>query len=194
MSFSSSAKEDLVKIRLRSDSCRLAQLAGLIHTCGTLTIGRGRGVLFTTETLAVGKLIVSLATGLYTLEPMIELSERERRRPLTLVSLLGDDAERMLADTGLLLSENGEFRIGETVPPQLLEDEECRRSFLRGAFLGSGSCTNPYRGYHLEIIARSDAFASQLRNDLTCLQHHAQTTTAPSGAVAVLGRKTLKTQ
>ena len=64
MSFSSSAKEDLVKIRLRSDSCRLAQLAGIIHTCGALTLGRGRGVLFTTETLAVGKLIVSLATGL----------------------------------------------------------------------------------------------------------------------------------
>ena len=175
MSFSSSAKEDLVKIRLRSDSCRLAQLAGIIHTCGALTLGRGRGVLFTTETLAVGKLIVSLATGLYTLEPMIELSERERRRPLTLVSLLGDDAERMLADTGLLLSENGEFRIGETVPPQLLEDEECRRSFLRGAFLGSGSCTNPYRGYHLEIIARSDAFASQLRTVLSGFGPEAKT-------------------
>ena len=175
MSFSSSAKEDLVKIRLRSDSCRLAQLAGLIHTCGTLTIGRGRGVLFTTETLAVGKLIVSLATGLYTLEPTIELSERERRRPLTLVSLLGDDAERMLADTGLLLSENGEFRIGEIVPPRLLEDEECRRSFLRGAFLGSGSCANPYRGYHLEMIARSDAFADQLRSVMSAFGPEAKT-------------------
>ena len=175
MSFSSSAKEDLVKIRLRSDSCRLAQLAGLVHTCGALTIGRGRGVLFTTETLAVGKLIVSLATGLYTLEPTIELSERERRRPLTLVSLLGDDAERMLADTGLLLSENGEFRIGEIVPPQLLEGEECRRSFLRGAFLGSGSCANPYRGYHLEMITRSDAFADQLRTVMSAFGPEAKT-------------------
>ncbi|MEA4869560.1 MAG: DNA-binding protein WhiA [Christensenella sp.] len=164
MSFSSSAKEDLVKIRLRSDLCRLAQLAGLVHTCGALTIGRGRGALFTTETLAVGKLIVSLATGLYSLEPTVELSERERRRPLTLVTLLGDDAEKMLSDTGLLLLESGEFHIGETVPARLLADEECRRSFLRGAFLGSGSCTNPYRGYHLEIIARSEAFADQLRS------------------------------
>ena len=43
MSFSSSAKEDLVKIRLKTREQRLAQLAGLVHTCGALTIGRGRG-------------------------------------------------------------------------------------------------------------------------------------------------------
>jgi DNA-binding protein WhiA len=134
-----------------------------VHTCGALTIGHGRGAAFTTETLAVGKHIVSLSAALYTLEPTIELSERERRRPLTLVTLLGDDAERMLLDTGLLVSKAGEFSIGEAVPARLLSDDDCRRAFLRGAFLGSGSCSNPYRGYHLEIVSRSDAFAGQLR-------------------------------
>ncbi len=175
MSFSSSAKEDLVKIRLKSNPIRLAQLAGLVHTCGALTIGRGRGAAFSTESLAVGKLIVSLSASLYTLDPTIELSERERRRPLTLVTLLGDDAERLLLDTGLLLREDGEFSIGETVPVKLLADEECRRAFLRGAFLGSGSCTNPYRGYHLEIIARSGAFAEQLLSVLSAFGQEAKT-------------------
>ena len=159
MSFSSSAKEDLVKIRLKTDRIRLAELAGLVHTCGALTIGRGRGAVFSTETLAVGKLIVSLATALYPLEPTIELSERERRRPLTLVTLVGDEAEQLLRDTGLLIREAG----------------ESRRAFLRGAFLGSGSCANPYRGYHLEIIARSDAFAGQLCSVLAAFGPEAKT-------------------
>ncbi len=162
MSFSSSAKEDLVKIRLRSDAVRLAQLVGLVHTCGALTLGRARGASFSSETLAVGKHIVTLSAALYTLEPTIELSQRERRRTLTLVTLTGDDAERMLLDTGLLRLEHGVFALGETAPAQLLTEDECRRAFLRGAFLGSGSCANPYRGYHLEIVARSEAFASQL--------------------------------
>ncbi len=175
MSFSSSAKEDLVKIRLKSNPIRLAQLAGLVHTCGALTIGRGRGAAFSTESLAVGKLIVSLSASLYSLEPTIELSERERRRPLTLVTLLGDDAEKLLLDTGLLTNESGEFSIGETVPERLLPDDECRRAFLRGAFLGSGSCTNPYRGYHLEIIARSQAFAEQLLSILSAFGPEAKT-------------------
>ena len=175
MSFSSSAKEDLVKIRLKSNPIRLAQLAGLVHTCGALTIGRGRGAAFSTESLAVGKLIVSVSAALYTLDPTIELSERERRRPLTLVTLLGDDAEKLLLDTGLLTNESGEFSIGETVPERLLPDDECRRAFLRGAFLGSGSCTNPYRGYHLEIIARSEAFAEQLLSVLSAFGPEAKT-------------------
>lgn len=175
MSFSSSAKEDLVKIRLKSDAARLATLSGLVHTCGALTIGRGRGASFTTETLAVGKLIVSLATALYTLEPTIELSERERRRPLTLVTLVGDDAERMLLDTGLLVRDADAFTIGETIPPALILDDECRRAFLRGSFLGSGSCTNPYRGYHLEIVTRSDAFADQLCATLAAFGPEAKT-------------------
>ena len=175
MSFSSRAKEDLVKIRLKTDLVRLALLSGLVHTCGALTIGRGRGAIFSTETLAVGKLIVSLSTQLYQLEPTIELSERERRRPLTLVTLLGDDAEKLLLDTGLLLNNGGEFSIGEVVPARLLADEECRRAFLRGAFLGSGSCTNPYRGYHLEIVARSAAFADQLIGVLASFGPEAKT-------------------
>ncbi len=175
MSFSSSAKEDLVKIRLRSDLVRLAQLSGLTHTCGALTIGRGRGASFTTETLAVGKQIVQLATSLYPLEHTIELIERERRHPLTLVTLLGDDAEQLLLDTGLLVRESGEFSIGETVPARLLQDDECRRAFLRGAFLGSGSCTNPYRGYHLEIVAHSAAFADQLIHVLSSFGQEAKT-------------------
>ncbi len=175
MSFSSSAKEDIVKIRLKSNLCRLAELAGLMHTCGALTIGRGRGAVFTTESLAVGRLIVSLADSMYALESTVELSERERRRPLTIVTLLGDEAEKLLSDTGLLLSEAGEYRLGEVVPPRLLADEECLRAFLRGAFLGSGSCTNPYRGYHLEIVARSDAFAEQLRAALASFGPEAKT-------------------
>ena len=175
MSFSSTAKEDLVKIRLKSDLVRLAALSGLVHTCGALTIGQKRGAVFTTETLAVGKLIVSLAAALYQLEPTIELSQRERRHPLTVVTLLGDDAEKLLLDTGLLVKCDGEFSLGETAPDRVLADDEHRRAFLRGAFLGSGSCTNPYRGYHLEIVARSEAFAHQLIQVLAAYGPEAKT-------------------
>ena len=175
MSFSSAAKEDLVKIRLKSDLVRLSALSGLVHTCGALTIGQKRGAVFTSETLAVGKLIVSLAAALYQLEPTIELSQRERRHPLTVVTLLGDDAERLLLDTGLLVKSNGEFSLGETAPVRVLADDEPRRAFLRGAFLGSGSCINPYRGYHLEIVARSEAFAHQLLQVLAAYGPEAKT-------------------
>lgn len=162
MSFSSRAKEDLTKIKIRTRGARLAQLSGLTLTCGALYVGRGRGVTYATESLAVGKLILALASSLYELESTIELSERKQRRPLTVVTLLGDNAERLLLDTGMLKNEADGFQLGGTAPETLLVSEEQKRAFLRGAFLGSGSCTNPYRGYHLEIVARSEELARQI--------------------------------
>ncbi len=163
MSFSRSAKEDLVRLRVKTRKARLSQLAGLTHTCGALYVGRGRGAVYTTETLAVGKHILSLASSLYALDSTVELSERERRRPQTIVTFLGEEAERLLLDTGLLCESDGGLRLGETAPDELLTGEDTKRAFLRGAFLGSGSCANPYRGYHLEIVARSPALAEQVR-------------------------------
>lgn len=57
--------------------------------------------------------------------------------------------------TGLaLLRKNGEFR--ESVSATLTSTERRKISYIRGAFLGSGSCTVPSEtgkaGYHLEII------------------------------------------
>jgi hypothetical protein len=34
----------------------------------------------------------------------------------------------------------------------VLEDECCRKSFIRGAFLGGGSVTDPAKQYHLELV------------------------------------------
>jgi DNA-binding protein WhiA len=162
MSFSSKAKENIVKARIRTSKARLAQLSALTLTCGALHVGRGRGAVYTTETLAVGKQVLSLAGSLYDLESVIELSERERRRPLTVVTLTGKDAQRLLLDTGMLLSAEGGYRLGSSAPEALLSGVEAQRAFLRGAFLGSGSCSDPYRGYHLEIVARTEELARQI--------------------------------
>lgn len=167
MSFSSRAKEDLAKQRPRARNARLAQLAGLTHTCGALYVGRGRGAVYASETLAVGKHILSLASSLYELESVIELSKRASRRPLTVVTLSGINAEKLLLDTGLLVPEDGGTRLGECAPAALLQTEEEVKAFLRGAFLGSGSCANPYRGYHLEIVARSQPLAEQIARLIT---------------------------
>ena len=167
MSFSSRAKEDLAKQRPRARNVRLSQLAGLTHTCGALYVGRGRGAVYASETLAVGKHILSLASSLYKLESVIELTKRASRRPLTVVTLSGAGAEKLLLETGLLVSEDGGTRLGDAAPAGLLQSEEQVKAFLRGAFLGSGSCANPYRGYHLEIVARSQALAAQLARLIT---------------------------
>lgn len=62
-------------------------------------------------------------------------------------------SERALTELALL-RKNGEFR--ESVSATLTNTEKRKISYIRGAFLGSGSCTIPSEtgkaGYHLEII------------------------------------------
>ncbi len=160
MSFTRTIKEELCRIRLKRRDCRLAQLAGLTQTCGALRISRTPSVFYQSESAAVVRLTATLATGLYALEAAMERKEQEHRRlPLAVVTLAGADCRRLLLDTGVLSDEADGVSLVKRIPDALVSTEETRRAFLRGAFLGAGSCSDPSRGYHLEIAARTEDFA-----------------------------------
>ncbi|MDO4543186.1 MAG: DNA-binding protein WhiA [Clostridia bacterium] len=163
MSFSSKVKEELLRIRLKDSRVRLSQLSGLVLSCGSLRLGGGAAIVCQTESLAVARHILSLASGLFKLDSALEMKEREHRRtPLMVLTLDGEDIKKLLLLSGAI-SEDGEglhFRSG--VPTKLISTDECRRAFLRGCFLGSGSCTNPKRSYHLEMVCKNEAFAEEL--------------------------------
>ena len=44
----------------------------------------------------------------------------------------------------------------------LLEEDHCRMSFLRGAFLAGGSVTDPRKGYHLELATTHRSVSREL--------------------------------
>lgn len=160
MSFSADVKEELVKLRPKTPSLQLCQLAGLTHACGGLYVGRGTGAVYHTESLPVGRQIALFAAALYDLDATLSFLQREgKRHPVSMVTLTGDGAEKLLRDTGYLLQSDGGLAFGEDAPIALLSCEEEKRAFLRGLFLGCGSCADPYRGYHLELVTRSDALA-----------------------------------
>ncbi len=164
MSFSSRTKDDLVKLRIKRPSQRLAQLGGITLACGSLSIGRnGTGASYTTESLPVGRQIAEFANERYKLDTSLELSEQERRkRPLLNVTLTGVDAETLLVDAGMLIRTAEGVTLQDGISPRLTESDEDARAFLRGVFLGSGSCLNPARGYHLELVTRTEDVANGL--------------------------------
>ena len=54
---------------------------------------------------------------------------------------------------------NKTLNIGKDVTPfdeQILQQSCCRRSFIRGAFLASGSISDPNKGYHFEIVCSDE--------------------------------------
>lgn len=45
----------------------------------------------------------------------------------------------------------------------IIQNTCCKRAFIRGAFLSSGSMSNPKKAYHLEIVTSDEEKAEQLR-------------------------------
>lgn len=163
MSFSSSVKDELIRLKLKNDGAKRAMLCAFTHTAGSITIGRdGMAVEYVSEHHGVGKLIAQLAPSLYTVETAISVYQHERLRARnTVVKVSGIEVKQMLVDMGALPSgDSDEFLLGHIPDGVLIGD--CSREFLRGAFLGGGSVSNPHKGYHLEFVCGQELFAHEL--------------------------------
>ena len=65
-------------------------------------------------------------------------------------------------------------------------DPESRRAFISGAFLCTGSCSDPEKSYHLEIVCDSEEKAEFLKEQLESLQIRAKETVRKNHRVIYL--------
>ena len=68
-----------------------------------------------------------------------------------MLTLGGEDARTLLEALHMTeTDENGQMHLKRTVPRHPMTRQCCRKAFLRGAFLGAGTVTNPEKSYHFE--------------------------------------------
>jgi DNA-binding protein WhiA len=166
MSFASEIKDEVVRVRARDGAVKLSELSGLTFACGNLKLGRKKAISYRTENREVGRHIAALGTALYGLEVEMEERVREHRKaaPLYVVNMSGPRAGEMLSDTGVLVTDEEGVHLLSRLPEGLVREEEARRAFVRGCFLGAGSCSDPQGEYSLEILCRAEGFAVGLCN------------------------------
>ena len=73
------------------------------------------------------------------------------------------------------IGADGSSTLKRTVPRPQLNRQCCRKAYLRGAFLGAGSMTNPEKNYHLEWIAVDEILAQTLDRVLDRTEIHPHT-------------------
>lgn len=143
MSFASETKAELCRSALGKSCCIRAELYGVLLFCNTFTaselriLTENRGFLQRTEKL------LKRAAG-------VEADERggEEGGKLSLTIRDGEKLEKLCALYGTDPERNPAHHVNLGV----LEEDCCRLSFLRGAFLAGGSMTNPAKSYHMELI------------------------------------------
>ena len=78
-------------------------------------------------------------------------------RKTCVLSLTGGDANTLLNALHMAeTDEDGQMHLKRMAPRHPMTRQCCRRAFLRGAYLGAGTMTNPEKGYHFEWKAEDE--------------------------------------
>lgn len=141
MSFSSEVKTELAKHLGKSRHCQIAELAALIAFEGRIPAAESE------NRLLMQKYQLLLAE-LFHIEEIH--TEEEARSVFSTVKMYND--------------VTGEPEPEDTVKGLLIQQNCCKRAYIRGAFLAGGSISDPNKSYHFEIVCRSIPQAEQLRD------------------------------
>lgn len=139
MSFSGEVKRELTEHVSRSRHCQLAELAAFLNFSGReMQDERGSFLSFETENEELVRKYFTLAKKTYNIKTCItNIEESQMTRNL--------------------------FHEDLTVKSSYLQNACCKRAFIRGAFLTSGSMSDPEKSYHFEIVCNSEKKAKQLQ-------------------------------
>ena len=156
VSFSGNVKAEICRTFPQNKCCALAQCFGILLFCNNFNgeniriitesrefaynlpklFKKAFGVAFdsTPEDQAPGKLIFQIT---------------DRTKLSTIMSAFGFD----VSDT---------FSLHLNLP--IVENDCCKAAFLRGAFLASGSVTDPIKGYHMELTTTHKSVAREMES------------------------------
>ncbi len=153
MSFSSNVKEELSKLSTLSnkESVR-AELIGYLIT-SNINIDE-KNIKFSTESEYNINRFSKILSNLGIINHEIDIQGKIYTISFKKAYLL---EKLQLGNEGIILEDNVNVKMQ-------LEDEVCKKSIVRGAFLGGGSINNPENKYHLEIIFSSQENAIYISN------------------------------
>lgn len=168
MTFSKETKDELAHIVPEKNCCILAEIAGFIRVCGTIKLmGGGKfKVVLTTEHNAVARHYKTLIKAYFDVDSTVEIgrSQAINKGKVYHMSLGPEElSEQILRETGILMLRGGMNYISDGIYEGLIKTKCCRKAYLRGLFLGTGTMSNPEKGYQFEIVCDSEILAGDVK-------------------------------
>lgn len=156
MTFSDATRQELARVIPSARCCRVAELSAFYELEGFLLGSQNQFLDFNNSAPLVARKILLLLKGLYPDIPtqVLVLKSRSRRSQICTVRVLGQKFAGQVYQDFKEQSVTGPFEVPRK--------KCCRRAYLRGAFLSSGSITNPERTYHLEISTEQSLLAEKI--------------------------------
>ncbi|MGN0981201.1 MAG: DNA-binding protein WhiA [Candidatus Avoscillospira sp.] len=168
MSFCSNVKAELCRLPVHKKCCAVAEAYGVLLFCNTCS---PTGIRIVTESRDFAARLPKLFRKAFGLE-FDQVPEGEAGK-LAFVLEDREKLRRIFAAFGLEADTTVTLHVNLGV----LEEECCRVSFLRGAFLAGGSVTDPEKRYHLELATSHVKVSREVYSLLLEMEFSAKDTT-----------------
>lgn len=168
MNFTATVKQELISLPLEKTCCMTSELNALTACCGSISLlGAGRVQLhYVTQSAGVLRRIFTLLKrrhGISAAPRLVRLGSFGGVRQYQL-RLTPEDTRTVLRGMDPQRREGIGLR---GVPLRQTRRICCRRAWIRGAFLGCGTVTDPARGYRAEFVLADATRAAHLARLLT---------------------------
>lgn len=147
---------------------QLAEIAGFLRVSGSLRLtGRGKfTIVIATDNPAIARHYKRLIREYFQIDAKLEVGGAEalKKGHTYMLTISPEDrSESILRETGILLVREGNNFISDGIYEELIRKKCCKRAYMRGMFMGTGTISDPEKSYHLEFVCESRTLANDLK-------------------------------
>lgn len=159
--FTEEIKNEIIKTPIDDECCKIAFLSAFLRTSGSIISVDGKyGFEIVTENEGTAEYICDLVDSVFGLSMTVSdakldaLSGKDKLK----FECVGDGTLKILERLGIIKVHTDGIALTFGIGEDLLGKECCRVAYVKGAFLGGGSCTLPDEqtysrtGYHFEVV------------------------------------------
>ncbi len=174
MSFSSDVKEELARRTGKARHCRIAETAAILYLSGDISQDEQGSlcVQLQTENESVSKKYFTLLKKTYNIITDIVVSQNPYLKKGNIYTITIKDHAKALAlleSLKMVRHTQEQIQISDAIQPMIIQMNCCKRAFLRGAFLATGSISDPRRSYHFEIVCQTEDKARLIQSVMNSL-------------------------
>ena len=169
LNFTEEIKSEITSTLSEDKCCKLALISAFVRTSGSVISKNGEyGFEIVTENESTAEYISDILESAFNLHLTVtgaKFDVMSGRDKLTF-ECVGERALKFLSELGIIVESKDGRMINLGIDDKLVEKECCKAAYVKGAFLGGGSCTLPEEGtysrtgYHFEIVFYNKVTAS----------------------------------
>jgi DNA-binding protein WhiA len=168
MSFSSKVKDEVSNHFENARHCNIAELSAMINMCGHIDQKYGNIVVkIQTENINVARKYFLLIKKTFNIDGEVSVKRSSQANSNSIYSVIVKntiEARKLLMATGILTMYQDKSYLSNYIDPILIKKTCCKRAYIRGVFLATGSLSNPEKTYHLEFVDDDYQHSLELQN------------------------------